>query len=349
MNVLLLGDHPSQNWVGSSTIKIQQELSAALAASGNIEVTLYHPFRRREVLRYLLAPVSFVQRNGYREMSGGILPSLLAVLRTRYDVMHCVVTRVYMWCFFVTAGLASMHRIVTVHDTLFIGSTPRSMMHRVKSYVVRNAEQVLVLNPDDAERIREVRGRDGVTVVRNGHSLPSIGRSVNHNATVVFGGGIGNAHAGLEFLEESLHSCSSAPVLSICGTNARGAHHPAYRGALDRTAFHALIAAARMVVVPSRYESFSMTALESMALGIPVIVSAHCGIARYLTHGVDAVIVPYGDTDALRTAIDRLMSDDEFWQQLSAHGILTAGRFRWEAVIADHHAVYTMATNGGRG
>ncbi|MGH3776588.1 MAG: glycosyltransferase [Pseudonocardiaceae bacterium] len=67
-------------------------------------------------------------------------------------------------------------------------------------------------------------------------------------------------------------------------------------------------AAADVVVLPSRWEGLSLTLLEALASGRPVVVSDIPGLAEATTAGVGAR-VPVGDTAALAGAIGRRLDD----------------------------------------
>jgi UDP-glucose:(heptosyl)LPS alpha-1,3-glucosyltransferase len=51
-----------------------------------------------------------------------------------------------------------------------------------------------------------------------------------------------------------------------------------------------LYAAADCLVLPSRYEPFGSTVLEALAMGLPAIVSSHCGAAEVIRPGVNGWI-----------------------------------------------------------
>src|ERR1039458_8862953 len=51
-------------------------------------------------------------------------------------------------------------------------------------------------------------------------------------------------------------------------------------------------------VIPSRAEAFGFVALESMAVGLPVIASNTGGLAEVIRDGVDGFLVPPGDAQA---------------------------------------------------
>lgn len=80
-------------------------------------------------------------------------------------------------------------------------------------------------------------------------------------------------------------------------------------GRLRRPEVLDLYRAVDVVVVPSLYESFSMTALEAMASGTPVVVSSGCGIASYLSDLGRGWVVPPGDAAALAEALADRLSD----------------------------------------
>ena len=67
---------------------------------------------------------------------------------------------------------------------------------------------------------------------------------------------------------------------------------------------------AALVVVPSRREGYGMVAREAMAHGRPVVATAVGGLLDAVENGVTGVLVPAGDTSAMRQAITALLADD---------------------------------------
>ena len=72
-----------------------------------------------------------------------------------------------------------------------------------------------------------------------------------------------------------------------------------FAGRLPAEGVQQVLYAASMVVVPSRFESFSYVACEAILRGIPVVVTCDVGINEY-TH--ELVKVGYGDIEALTKA-----------------------------------------------
>lgn len=79
-------------------------------------------------------------------------------------------------------------------------------------------------------------------------------------------------------------------------------------GHVGREELPAWLARSRVLVVPSRYESFSITALEGAAAGRPVVVTEQVG-AREVVAGPGGRIVPVGDPDALAAALSDWVAD----------------------------------------
>ena len=80
------------------------------------------------------------------------------------------------------------------------------------------------------------------------------------------------------------------------------------------------IRSAGMYVLSSDYEGISNSMLEAMALGMPVIAT-DCpigGSKMYIKDGINGLLVPVGDAQALAAAMDRLAGDAAFARQLGA-------------------------------
>ena len=98
--------------------------------------------------------------------------------------------------------------------------------------------------------------------------------------------------------------------------------------------------AAQMVVVPSRYESFGMVALEAMACGAPVIASDVGGLSTLVRDGRTGFLVPDSDPEALAEKLLALMRNPELARRMGAHGVATADAYSWSAVAEGIEQIY---------
>ncbi len=78
-----------------------------------------------------------------------------------------------------------------------------------------------------------------------------------------------------------------------------------------------------MYVSSSDYEGISNSMIEALGLGLPTICTdCPCGGAREtITDGVNGILVPVGDAQALYEAMCRIVDDPEFAEKLSQNAI----------------------------
>ncbi len=92
--------------------------------------------------------------------------------------------------------------------------------------------------------------------------------------------------------------------------------------------------AADVVVMPSRYESFGMAALEAMACGTPVVASDVGGLSFVVRDGETGFLVPEGDPRALANCLGYLLCNPPLRAYLGRNGIQAAREYAWP-LIAD--------------
>ncbi len=107
-----------------------------------------------------------------------------------------------------------------------------------------------------------------------------------------------------------------------------------FRGPQPHETLALYYAAADITVVPSRYESFGLVALESMACGTPVVASRAGGLAFTVQHEQNGLLVTYGDVPALAAALNRALADDTLRQQMTVGALATAQEYSWADVAS---------------
>lgn len=111
-------------------------------------------------------------------------------------------------------------------------------------------------------------------------------------------------------------------------------------GNLDHGKFLSVMATADIVVVPSRFEGFGLTALEAMSMSKPVIASTAGGLPEVL--GGTGRLVPVGDLQAIASAIAELASDPDTRAALGTSARARAeANFGCEAITS--HLIETYA------
>lgn len=81
------------------------------------------------------------------------------------------------------------------------------------------------------------------------------------------------------------------------------------------------LSAADVFALPTRNEGWANVLLEAMACGLPVVASDVGGNAEVVCHDELGTVVPFGDADALYTALDAALSRRWSAETLRAHAL----------------------------
>jgi glycosyltransferase involved in cell wall biosynthesis len=102
-----------------------------------------------------------------------------------------------------------------------------------------------------------------------------------------------------------------------------------FPGRLGMENLHLYYAAADVSVVPSHYEPFGLVAIEAMASRTPVVASDVGGLQFTVVPEVTGLLAPPKDDAAFAVAIERILADSQ-WREQLGH----AGRDRVEAMFS---------------
>ncbi len=236
----------------------------------------------------------------------------------------------------------------------------------LRKLLYSQADAVTALNADTAKWI-EKECRTAVEVIPNGiRELPI---SDIERESIVLGVGRLKREKGFDILLQAFAAVlPQFPGwrLVIAGDGRNKAELVDLRNRLkmaDSVEFLGLVsdvelwmARAGLVVAPSRSEAFGNVILESMAMGAPVLSTICSGPASIIDDGVNGVLVPIEDVDALAAAMTELMSKPDLRRRLGNEATKVRERFQqdrlmamWERCLVPEHGRPQYASEFGKG
>jgi glycosyltransferase involved in cell wall biosynthesis len=173
--------------------------------------------------------------------------------------------------------------------------------------LLRRARLAIVASEYLADSARELGARE-IRIVPSSVKIPEAVGDPDEPPHVLFVGRLSPEKGIHEFLAAT----EGLPrVIVGAGT----VDVPEAVGFVPRSQLGAYYERAAVVCVPSRREGYGVVAREAMAYGRPVIATAVGGLADAVEDGVTGLLV---DAEGLRSAIERLLGDDELRRRLGS-------------------------------
>ena len=105
--------------------------------------------------------------------------------------------------------------------------------------------------------------------------------------------------------------------------------------------------AATVVVVPSPYESLSLLALESFAVGTPILANARSEVLVEHCHKSNAGLY-YADRDEFVEGLKMLIGDSRLRARLGRNGRdYVRTNYRWDVILAKYERMFTKLRSSG--
>jgi glycosyltransferase involved in cell wall biosynthesis len=163
----------------------------------------------------------------------------------------------------------------------------------------------------------------------------------------------------LEAFDQLRHTCSELRLLMVGDFEDGDPVDPALRAYIENTA--AIIRPGFMsdtapyfklmdvCVLPTYREGFGQVSAEAQATGVPVVTTTATGTVDSVIDGITGIVVPVGDSDALRNAIGKLLGDSDLRATMGRSGRAWMERdFRpraiWEHRAQLYHELMSQAS-----
>ena len=153
-------------------------------------------------------------------------------------------------------------------------------------------------------------------------------------------------HKGIGVLLEAHSAMESRPPLLVLGLPHAGdtTVFPPEATVITGASRGEIMAAYRhaaFTVVPSIWpEPLANVAREALLCGSPVIASEVGGLPEIVSDGIDGLLVPPGNVQALTAAMSRLLGDPALRQAMAEAGQVSARRYTASVVVEELEATY---------
>ena len=283
------------------------------------------------------------------------------VVRHPNALLHVhVASRASFWrkCAFMTlARLAGWPVVFHLHGGGFAdfyeNAAPSG--RRVIRFFLDRAACIVTVSERWSTWVRGVTANRRVVCIPNAVALPRSQPVRREESLIAFVGRCEESKGILDLLEalaevrvaipEARLECAGDGDLDMLANRAVElgvAHGVRALGWVDPGCRDRLLARAAVFAFPSHAEGLPMSLLEAMAAGCPVVAASCGGIPDLVVDGVNGLLVPPGDVDALARSLHRLLVDRALAERLGKEARATIARgYTAEAALERLEQLYT--------
>ena len=236
----------------------------------------------------------------------------------------------------------------------------RLPFHLVERFGVRRHARMVAVSHHVGATLQALNPGATVDVIGNGVSPSAALQARVAGPDVLFVGRLEIAQKGLDLLVRAwalaapriggdlvvAGSGADEPRLHELVAQAGLADRVRYAGWVDEPAAIALMAGARLVAMPSRFETFGMVAVEALATGTPVVAFDIDALREVLPAGCTRT-VPAFDVEAYAEALVQAYTDTAWITAAAPVARRFAAGYDWDVLAARQEAVYTATATTG--
>lgn len=224
--------------------------------------------------------------------------------------------------------------------------------HRIEDLGLKQYKNVIVTNKFLSKKIKNISSKTNITVISNGID------KVNHkkrktNKNILYLGRVEIDQKGLDLLLMAYKAFREKSEenyqLVIAGSGTKEQiyklkalikqiglnKHVHLVGWVSGKEKETLLKNSAVMVIPSRFETYSIVALEAMAFGLPIVCFDIHGLS-WISGKAALKIEPY-DVDKYADAIAQILVNKRHAKSFSEYGPVYARRYTWDNVAKKYH------------
>jgi len=249
--------------------------------------------------------------------------------------------------------------ISTFHD-LFVMTGDYSSAEFQKRFTsqakraAKNSDIVIAVSEFTAGQVSRLLGFDRarIRVVPHGVHVPPVSGARTERQKMILSVGTLQRRKNIAGLVEAFEGLPREWQMVLAGSptgfganeilrrieNSRSRERIEVTGYLSRGDLHTLYTRASIFAFPSLDEGFGIPVLEAMAHGLPVVTSNTSALPEVA--GSAALLVDPQRPEAIRSALWRLIQDEEMRERFSTAGLARAAEFSWQRSVEETYRVY---------
>ena len=101
-----------------------------------------------------------------------------------------------------------------------------------------------------------------------------------------------------------------------------------------------LLMVTKIAVFPSEFEGFTLTLIEKMAMGLPVVAADNQIFKKLICNGENGLLFSMFDEVELAKCISNLIEDDKLYNKISKNALLFSKIFSIQKMVSEHEIYY---------
>ncbi len=303
------------------------------------------------------------EKIGDRVYRSGILPIILFTIKFKPDLIQIVTPDAYYLLLYLLKAFLKFkvaylsHSIISynIKNFLKLNFYQKLRFYLIEKIAYRNSELLQMLSETEAKfvtRYLNVKSNK-IRIVDNGINMFGYKKFYSESyelIKIICIGSLKRKEKSLEILFEALLKINNPVQLSIFDykeqqqVNLKLPENVQiiFGEPLSEVGLRKEICKNDLFILPSRYETFSLSLLEAMETGILFISSDRVGLTERFPGALRKFLVPYGNSDKLKDKILQIYNLDHEEKNKLAEEIREFTRdFTWEKISKDYYKLYT--------